>query len=401
MKREELKRMLAQVDEQYIAEILDAEELNMSVKPVSGRSFAGFAAAAAAVCIAVGGVMLWQSGSSVFLPQNTVESTVSAADYFTQDVSEITTHRREFPMDIVTGNPYWAGGSGIITKSPDSLRQLCDLARMEGSELSIFTDTSDAAVHAQAVLKGDADNYADILLSDTGDMISVFPTDGGRERGGIMFYGFIDAQDADYRELYFVTGGGVSCSILSKGLTDGQVIALADAIIGEGITPDSLLEGMDKVGTTPDDAVYFQCERTPLPAYTPPEDAVMQTLTAFTLPFPPLYAGEENVAVYRDPADDAPCSAVIRSDGVCVVIAKPDVLFPDGVSCADTGAERHGVILHGCRNDALLELSFVKDGWGYHICAPAQDYNEAWMMVIADGLLLHDCTPETLLADIG
>ena len=218
MKREELKRMLAQVDEQYIAEILNAEELNMSVKPVSRRSFARWTAAAAVICIAGGGLLLWQNGGSVFQPQDAVESAVSAADYFTRDVSEITTHRREYPMDIVTGNPYWAGGSGIITNNPASLRRLCDLAGMEGSELSIFTDASDAAVHAQAVLTDDAQHYADILLSDTGDMISVFPTDGGRERGGIPLYGFTDAQDADYRELYFVTGG-VSCSILSKGLT--------------------------------------------------------------------------------------------------------------------------------------------------------------------------------------
>lgn len=400
MKREELKRMLAQVDEQYIAEILDAEELNMSVKPVSRRSFARWTAAAAVICIAGGGLLLWQNGGSVFQPQDAVESAVSAADYFTRDVSEITTHRREYPMDIVTGTPYWAGGGGIITNNPASLRRLCDLAGMEGSELSIFTDASDAAVHAQAVLTDDAQHYADILLSDTGDMISVFPTDGGRERGGIPFYGFTDAQDADYRELYFVTGG-VSCSILSKGLTDGQVIALADAIIEGQITPDSLLEAMDNAGSTPDDTVYFQCECAPVPEYAPPEDAVMQTLTAFTLPFPPLYAGEESVAVYRDPADAAPLSAVIRSDGVHVVIAKPDVLFPDGVPCTDTGTARHGVTLHGWRHDAMLELSFVKAGWGYHICAPAQDYHEAWMMVIADGLLLHECTPETLGADIG
>ncbi len=156
----------------------------------------------------------------------------SCSHYFFRDVSEITMHRNEFSLEM--GGEHLSA-SGTVLPYPESL--------FTDASTNIYCTADGTPAIAQVVLTGDNDRYADIVLHDHGDYLSVFPIPGdsaGLDRNGIPFYGFRSAEEEDYRELYFVTEYGVGCSMLCKGVPDAEIIALADSIIEKNLDPAAL-----------------------------------------------------------------------------------------------------------------------------------------------------------------
>lgn len=156
----------------------------------------------------------------------------SCSSYFFRDISEITTHRNEFSLDM--GGKHLSA-SGTVMPYPESL--------FTDASTNIYCTADGTPAIAQVVLTGDSGRYADIVLHDHGDYLSVFPIPGdsaGLERNGISFYGFCSAEEEDYRELYFVTEEGIGCSILCQGIPDAEIIALADSIIENKLDPAAL-----------------------------------------------------------------------------------------------------------------------------------------------------------------
>lgn len=154
---------------------------------------------------------------------------IAPEEYFFRDISEITTHRLELQ---------WNGLHEVHIEDPQlniPLSLTCPRIYATGDGMAQF-----------ALFEyGDESGSANIYLNAHGDMGSVFPIRGaedGRMFNGVMVYGFSDAANAGRKELYFITEGGLGCSMVCHKLTEEQVLNIAREIMDSGISLQLLLE---------------------------------------------------------------------------------------------------------------------------------------------------------------
>ncbi len=332
------------------------------------------------------------------------EATSLYDQYFVRDVSEITTHRNEFSLDM--GGEHLSA-SGTVLPYPESL--------FTDASTNIYCTADGTPDIAQVVLTGDNGRYADIVLHDHGDYLSVFPIPGdsaGLERNGIPFYGFRSAKEDDYRELYFVTEYGVGCSMLCKGVPDAEILALADSIIQQQIDA-AFLSGMqdpapsEPATTEPTsgeaETDYFGCTQ----PIDPMIDLSQQTWHRFyqpsdvSLPFSVDSFETQEITVYCTDAS-APAAASIllqTADKRMLLIKMGDqaLMFGESGITAEGGTERNGVTLYGWRspvNPNYFDLCFTMGSTDY--CINAEGLSEEELLAVADGIISTGFTPASL-----
>lgn len=236
MNKNELKRMLSQVDEKHVAEILDTEETTSSVTVIRRRStFGKWTAIAAAVCLCVvgGGVVLGRmQGQTPFAgdPNSQVE-----------ELLEYDLIRESIPKELCVIDYTWeAGGENFKCSSP-----MLPFADSNFNEVrsTFFCDENGNAVNFYAHLKND-EKSVQLTISDRGHL---FPNnffvdlsgDADRRNPAIHIYDMTQNADKPNYELYYLYND-VGMSMETSGYTEKEAVALAAALLKDNTTAEKL-----------------------------------------------------------------------------------------------------------------------------------------------------------------
>ncbi len=241
MKREELKRMLSQVDEQYIAEIIDAEEMTYEAAPAPRRAgrFAGWAAIAAAVCICtVGGGLLL--GGVQDMPETSSQASQSpSVSVGTSTDTRIEEHEAydliwETPENDACIDYTWdAGGESVKVTNP-ALPFAADAYSIREAHFNLDANGTPENMYL-IVHGGGGDNTIQITLHEKGYLFPAnfhvdLSADAGREKPAIHIYETTNFYGEDTAkqsfELYFIWNGvGFSMECDGIPLQEAEQIA--------------------------------------------------------------------------------------------------------------------------------------------------------------------------------
>ncbi|MBQ9110028.1 MAG: hypothetical protein IJY06_01480 [Oscillospiraceae bacterium] len=251
MKREELKNMLSQVDEQYIAEILDAEDMTSEAAPVPARPkrFAVWTAAAAVLCICTvgGGCLWWTQVHRQELPQQSAESGGEATAMQADTIREERNgYVLRWELEGRNSTPdYQRNFNGPIEQFG-----ICELpVTVENTELSLslYHDENGDPVEASAVLRNQEQQMV-FNLSSKGKLYPLYcegdlTEDAACDQPVIHIYDNTTQRDeTEYEyELYYLHEG-TAMTMRTYGFSAEEAEALAAAFLQDGTTPAKLSE---------------------------------------------------------------------------------------------------------------------------------------------------------------
>ncbi len=237
MNRNELKRMLSEVEEQYISEIVDDEETTSDVTMIRRTNhFGRWAAIAAAVCLCVvgGGVALGRMQQNSFAdnPNSEVE-----------ELPEFDLIRESIPKELCIIDYTWeAGGENFKCSSP--MLPFAD-SNFDEVRSTFFCDENGDAVNFYAHLKN-GEKSIQLTISDRGHL---FPNnffldlseDANRQKPAIHIYEMSRTSERQKFELYYLHGG-IGMSMETSGYTEEEAVAFAASLLRNNVTSKSLWE---------------------------------------------------------------------------------------------------------------------------------------------------------------
>lgn len=371
MKREELKRMLSQVDEQYVAEILDAEEMTAEEIPVITKkpNFGKYAAIAAAVCLCVAGGcwMLARQGGVQTVPDSP-DSGVSVGQSSDTSIEEHVDYDLiwETPENFACIDYTWdAGGESVKVTNP-TLPFAADAYSIREAHFNLDANGTPENMYL-IVHGGGGDNTIRITLHEKGHLFPAnfhvdLSADAGREKPAIHIYETTSLYGEDNAkqsfELYFIWNG-VGFSMECDG------ISLQEA---EQIAASFLNQTCAGLFAENDPSRYFALEN-PIPVSA---DFTMESTGGTAL------VGEESPFFYVTPFGPTHFegSYYLREDGSAanirlsysnqdktqnaeVIISSTGKMYAHGQLEAEDGVERDGVMLFGSTaEDGSTVLSF-------------------------------------------
>lgn len=372
MKREELKNMLSQVDEQYIAEILDADEMTSEATPVPAlpKRFAVWTAAAAVLCICmVGGGFLLSRNTPQAIPENPLTAVESIPE--TAETSEDTVIEYDLVWETVPEEracidyTLQAGGENTAIKVP-VLPFIA--AGFTNTRSGFYFDETGTAVNAYAWLSNDVSSIG-LTLSDKGHLFPSnffldLPDESAAGKPVIHIYDTTEEGGAPEFELYCIYNG-TGLSLETKGFSASEAEEIAASFVTGGCTVQKLWEMNDY-------SKYFTLE-SPLPVSADfsleTEGGVHEldeTSPFFDLsPFGPTdFAGRFYL---RENGSTANIRLEYRSDdgrSVTVTASETGGMYAHGQLTGDGGTERYFDMLYGSRTeDGGSVLSFHLNSW--------------------------------------
>ena len=376
MKREELKNMLSQVEEQYIAEILDVEEMTSEAAPVPARPkrFAVWTAAAAVLCICTvgGGCLWWTQVHRQELPQQSAESGGEATAMQAGTVQRTTYELiwEEIPEErACIDYTLEAGGENTAVQKPVLPFVTADFTETRSG---FYFDENGTAVNVYAWLSDDAKSIR-LTMSDKGYLFPSnffldFSEDAGRECPVIHVYDMTQEGGVLGYELYCIYDG-VGLSMETKGISATEAEKIAASFLTDGCTVQKLWEMNDY-------SQYFTLEQ-PVPVsadFTLETDGGVHELDE-TSPFFDLspfgttdFAGRFYL---RENGSTANIRLEYRSDdgrSVTVTAGGSGKMYAHGQLAEDGGTERNSGRIYGSRTeDGGTALSFRVCDWDCEI----------------------------------
>ncbi len=381
MNRNELERMLTQVDEQYVGEILEAEEMTAEQIPVITRKphFVRYAAIAAAVCVCVAGGcwMLSKQGGMPTVPDSS-DSGVSVGQSSDTSIEEHIDYDLiwETPENFACIDYTWdAGGESVKVTNP-TLPFAADAYSIREAHFNLDADGTPENMYL--IVHGNGgDNTIRITLHEKGHLFPSnffvdFSADAGREKPAIHIYETTREYGEDNTkqsfELYFIWNG-VGFSMECDG------ISLQEA---EQIAASFLNQTCAGLFAENDPSRYFALEQ-PLVASA---DFTMESTGGtheldencrfFTAtPFGPTYfSGRYYLREDGSTANiQLTYSNQDKTQTADVTISGTGKMYAHGQLDSVQGADRNGTMLYGCHTINGAVVSFRTNGWDCQITA--------------------------------
>ncbi len=269
MNKNEMQHMLSLVDEVYIQELCNSEELTTEAIPVhtSRRHIITWAAAAAVFCLCLaGGSRLLHSHTSQLrtgteyvesTPEDTVSTAVSETD--TADFGDYfliwgdTSH-----MEVCRYNLFDDDDSMALSNVSLNM----DTSEFDISQGNVSIKNEKAVIADIRLENSTASQTLTILIDDGGFLYPnyfIVDLSGDDAKGKPVFHIYdasfmLDGQS--YYQIYFVSGG-IGYSINAVGYTADEAIAYAAEVLHSGMTADSFYT--DNIGNE-DYSIYFKRE---------------------------------------------------------------------------------------------------------------------------------------------
>lgn len=236
MNKNELGRMLSEVDEKHVAELLDTEETTSSVTVIHRRSnVVRWTAIAAAVCLCVvgGGMALGRmQGQTPFAgdPNSQVE------DH--EPDLEFVFRYEGIPEELLCIDYTLEQKSGSVTESytPSLPFDMSDFITAS----AITYEDADSVVHNTAITLVSDKGSVNLILNDFGELFStrVFPdvsADAQHKKAIIHMYEHPVHENESSYELFYVYDG-IGMSMETNGYTAEEAEAFAVALLQNGTT---------------------------------------------------------------------------------------------------------------------------------------------------------------------
>lgn len=382
MNRNELERMLSQVDEQYVAEILDAEEMTAEEIPVITKKpqFGKYAAIAAAVCLCVAGGcwMLARQGGVQTVPDSP-DSGVSvgqSADTSIEEHIDYDLIWEQLPAEQMCIDYTWdAGGESVKVTNP-TLPFAADAYSIREAHFNLDANGTPENMYL-IVHGGGGDNTIQITLHEKGHLFPSnfhvdFSADAGREKPAIHIYETTNSYGEDtakqFFELYFIWNG-VGFSMECDG------ISLQEA---EQIAASFLNQTCAGLFAENDPGRYFALEQ-PLVASadftmesTGGTHELDESCAFFTAsPFGPThFSGRYYLREDGSTANmQLTYSNQEKTQTVDVTISGTGTMYAHGQLDSAQGADRNGTMLYGCHTINGAVVTFHTNGWDCQITA--------------------------------
>ncbi len=381
MNRNELERMLTQVDEQYVGEILDAEEMTAEEIPVITRKphFVRYAAIAAAVCVCVvGGCwMLSRQGSVQTLPESP-DSGVSVGQSADTNIEEHIDYDLiwETPENYACINYTWAAGGESVKVTNPTLPFAADAYSIREAHFNLDANGTPENMYL-IVHGGGGDNTIRITLHEKGHLFPAnffvdLSADAGREKPAIHIYETTREYGEDNTkqsfELYFIWNG-VGFSMECDGISMQEAEQIAASFLNQtcaGLFAEN------------DPSRYFALEN-PLVASanftmesTGGTHELDESCSFFAAsPFGPTYfSGRYYLREDGSTANvQLTYSNQEKTQLVDVTISGTGKMYAHGQLDSAQGADRNGTMLYGCHTINGAVVSFRTNGWDCQITA--------------------------------
>ncbi len=403
MNRNELKHMLSQVDEQYIAELLDAEETTSEAMPITQKSrrFKGWAAAAAIVCvIGVGSGCLALRGSMGVPPASEVSSNVTNHEAYDLIWEELP----EEQLCIDYAQP--ESGTFVSKSFP--------VLPFETAQFTI----ADAYFHCND--NGDADyvfigmdgNHQTVQLwiSDTGQLYpSHFEVDlhadVEREKPAIHIYdttpiyGDVEHSVPMY-EVYYLNNG-IAVSMELRNVTAAEAEAMAAALLLEETSAKSIYEA-----TCLYDQYFFR-DVSEITMHRNEFSLEMGgehlSASGTVMPYPESLFTDASTTLYYT-ADGKPAIAQVVLTGEAgryadiVLSSDGDYLSVFPIPGDSAGLDRNGITFYGfcsAEEEDYRELYFVTE-YGVGCSMLCKGVPDAEMIALADSIIENKLDPAAL-----
>lgn len=403
MNKNELKQMLSQVDERYIAELLDAEEMTAEEIPVISKKpqFGKYVAIAAAVCICVAGGcwMLSKQGGVQTVPDSH-DSGVSVGQSADTSIEEHMEYDLiwETPENFACIDYTWdAGGESVKVTNP-TLPFAADAYSIREAHFNLDANGTPENLYL-IVHGGGGDNTIRITLHEKGHLFPAnffvdLSADAGREKPAIHIYEttslYGEENTKQSFELYFIWNG-VGFSMECDG------ISLQEA---EQIAASFLNQTCAGLFAENDPSRYFALEQ-PLVA-----SADFSIESENGIPLHAFELGNHPVSFDTDAFFDAAMggSVYLREDGsaanlhymltgadgrtALIIMSRTGEMFAHGQLEQEGGVQHDGVRIYGCHEtEQLSALAFHAEGTDFLI--ELENCSDAETIALVDALLLH------------
>lgn len=397
MNRNELERMLTQVDEQYVGEILEAEEMTAEQIPVITKKphFVRYAAMAAAVCVCVvGGCWMLSKQGSIQTVPDTPDSGVSVGQSADTSIEEHVDYDLiwETPENFACIDYTWdAGGKSVKVTNP-TLPFAADAYSIREAHFNLDANGTPENMYL-IVHGGGGDNTIRITLHEKGHLFPAnffvdLSADAGREKPAIHIYettkSYGEENTKQSFELYFIWNG-VGFSMECDG------ISLQEA---EQIAASFLNQTCAGLFAENDPSRYFALEQ-PLVASA---DFTMESTggtheldesCAFfaASPFGPTHFSGRYYLREDGSTANIQLSYINqdKTQAVDVTISGTGTMYAHGQLDSAQGADRNGTMLYGSHmmNDAVV--SFRTNGWECQITA--NDMTDDEVLLFCDEII--------------
>ncbi len=242
MNRNELERMLSEVDEKYAAELLDTEEITSGVTIIQHSRFGKWVAAAAAVCLCVlgGGMAL---GRLQGMHPSEGSSVTDQHSFSTDQHTDYDLIRESVPKELHVIDYTLEAGGGTMRTDCSAL----PLPEGEYDQIRshFFCDENGKVVNSSThAISGDCS--VQVIISDGGKLFPPyffvdFSGDADRRKPAIHIYDMTNGSDKQQYELYYLYNG-IGMTMETYGYTEEEAVNLAASLIQYNVTSESLWE---------------------------------------------------------------------------------------------------------------------------------------------------------------